>query len=216
MKKFLRSCVEAVCYCVAFLLSFVFNNYVVKIINYIIIDINSINFKRKLKRHGKNTRIDRANLLGGLEFIEVGDNFSAESGFWLGTYRTDEFKEPKIKIGNNVHCSRNVHIGAINEVAIDDNVLIGSNILITDHSHGNGYCADIPISKAPLHSKGKVHIKENTWICDSCVILPGVTIGSNCIVAAGSIVTKSFDVDGAVIAGNPAKIVKYLNSLDDM
>ena len=216
MKRVLKKSIKAICYSIAFLFSLIFNNFTVKAFNYMIGLVNSINFKRKLKRHGKNTRICRLNVLEGLNFVEVGDDFSAGSGFWLGTYKTDECKEPKIKIGNNVHCSRNVHIGAIDEIIIEDNVLIGSNILITDHSHGNGYCADVPVSKAPLHSKGKVQIRENTWICDSCVILPGVTIGSNCIVAAGSIVTKSFDVDGAVIAGNPAKIVKYLNSLDDM
>lgn len=210
MKRVLKKSIKAICYSIAFLFSLIFNNLIVKSLNYMIELVNSINFKRKLKRHGNKIHISRANVLEGLKFVEVGDDFSAGSGFWLGTYRTAEFNEPKIKIGNNVHCSRNVHIGAINEIIIEDKVLIGSNILITDHSHGNGYSADIPISKAPLHSKGKVHIKENTWICDSCVILPGITIGSNCVVAAGSVVTKSFDVDGVLIAGNPARIIKSL------
>lgn len=210
MKKNLKKIIKAICYAIAFLFSLIFNNFVVKAFNYIIALVNTINIKRKLKRHGKNMLIARGSLLEGLKFIEIGDNFSAGAGLWLGTYKTESFKEPKMIIGNNVHCSRNVHIGAINYVIINDNVLIGSNVLITDHSHGNGYCDNIPVCEATLYSKGKVHIKDNTWICDSCIILPGVTIGSNCIVAAGSVVTKSFDIDGVLIAGNPAKIVKSL------
>mgnify|MGYP000293804664 FL=1 len=54
-----------------------------------------------------------------------------------------------------------------------------------------------------------VVIGNNAWIGGSSVILPGVTIGNNVVVAAGSVVVKDVP-DNVVVAGNPAKIIKYL------
>lgn len=59
-----------------------------------------------------------------------------------------------------------------------------------------------PIRTAP------VRIKDNVWIGMGAVILKGVTIGENAIVAAGAIVTKDVPPN-AIVAGNPAKIVKF-------
>ena len=54
-----------------------------------------------------------------------------------------------------------------------------------------------------------VTIGDNVWFGGNCVVLPGVTIGNNVVVGAGSVVTKNVP-DNAVIAGNPAKILKYI------
>ena len=56
----------------------------------------------------------------------------------------------------------------------------------------------------------KIVIKDYAWIGSKSVILPGVTIGENAVVGAGSIVTKDVP-DNAIVAGNPAKIIKYIN-----
>ncbi|WP_255453216.1 acyltransferase [Thermococcus sp. GR6] len=55
----------------------------------------------------------------------------------------------------------------------------------------------------------KTKIKRGAWIAPGCIILPGVTIGENSVVGAGSVVTK--DVPPyTVVAGNPAKVIKHL------
>ena len=168
-------------------------------------------FKSKLKKCGKQPHIMKYNKLEGLKNITIGDNFTAQEGLWLGTYnKYFEYEyTPKIIIGNEVHLSRNCHIGAINEIIIHDNVLIGSNVLINDHSHGETFDFSKPRHLLPLVSKGKIEIGNNCWICDNVVIVGGVTIGNNCVIGANSVVNKSFP-DNCLIAGNPAKIVKRL------
>lgn len=54
-----------------------------------------------------------------------------------------------------------------------------------------------------------VYIQDNVWIGCNSIILPGVTIGENSVIAAGSVVTKNVNKN-TVVAGNPAKVVKYI------
>ena len=53
---------------------------------------------------------------------------------------------------------------------------------------------------------GKVEIKNNVYVGNNALIMPGVVIGNNVIVAAGSVVTKSIP-DNSIVGGNPAKII---------
>lgn len=57
-----------------------------------------------------------------------------------------------------------------------------------------------------LEQFGKIKVGDYSYIGDSCLIMPGVEIGKNCVVGAGSVVTKSIP-DGMMVAGNPAKII---------
>jgi acetyltransferase-like isoleucine patch superfamily enzyme len=56
-----------------------------------------------------------------------------------------------------------------------------------------------------------VHIKRNVWIGVNVTILPGVTIGENAVVGAGTVVTKDVP-DNAVVVGNPARVIRYLDA----
>jgi acetyltransferase-like isoleucine patch superfamily enzyme len=87
-------------------------------------------------------------------------------------------------------------------------ITIGDNCQITDgvkiFTHGGSFMfrKEIP----DFDSFGKVVIKSDVYIGNSSLIMPGVTIGNNVLVAAGSVVTKSVP-DNVCIGGNPARII---------
>tara|TARA_R110002110_G_scaffold61225_6_gene172130 strand:+ start:31527 stop:31835 length:309 start_codon:yes stop_codon:yes gene_type:complete len=58
-----------------------------------------------------------------------------------------------------------------------------------------------------LELAGEIQIGDNIFIGKGALILPGVTVGNNCIVGANAVVTKSFP-EGSIIAGNPARVVR--------
>lgn len=72
-----------------------------------------------------------------------------------------------------------------------------------------GHPLDAEERKKKIGIPKPVNIGDNVWIGGGVTILPGVTIGDNTVIAAASVVTKSFP-DNVVIAGNPARIIKYL------
>lgn len=152
----------------------------------------------------------------GGKYIIIGDGFNSGPRFRLEAFdfADGEVFTPEIIIGENVSISWNCHIGAINKIIIKDNVLIGSNVLITDHSHGTSSKEDLhlPPAKRKLYSKGPVIIEENVWIGENASILPGVTIGRNSIIGANSVVTKDIPPD-TVAVGNPIRIVKQYSSI---
>ena len=154
-----------------------------------------------------------SNIKGG-KYMSIGNYFNAGDRLRLECW--DEFAGekfiPNLTIGSNVVCNYNVHIGCINKVIIGDYVLMGSNILITDHQHGfiNETDIIIPPVKRRLYSSGPVIIEDNVWIGENVSIMPNVTIGKGCIIGANSVVTKNFPAY-SVIGGIPAKVIKKFN-----
>lgn len=88
------------------------------------------------------------------------------------------------------------------EIYIGKGTWIASNVGIITSNHN--------VSNLELHEMGRtVIIGKNCWIGMNSVILPGVVLGDNTIVGAGSIVTKSFE-GNCIIAGNPARLIRFL------
>ncbi len=112
-----------------------------------------------------------------------------------------------IHVGEDFLANYNVTILDIAPVRIGDFCMIGPNTLITSVGH--------PLSPAGRRQKlGKgepVTIGDDVWIGGNCTILPGVTIGSNVVVAAGAVVTKDVP-DNCVVAGVPTRVVKALTN----
>lgn len=112
----------------------------------------------------------------------------------------------KIGIGTAPGLSSGCYIQGIGKIYIGDYTIIGPNVGIISANHD--------LKDNTKHVKSKVVIGKYCWIGMNSVILPGVELGDFTIVGAGSVVTKSFKHGYCVIAGNPAKIIKYLNKKD--
>lgn len=106
-------------------------------------------------------------------------------------------------IGDNTHLGISNTI--IGPVAIFDNVIIGQNVTISGLNH-NYSDPNKPISEQGVDTC-PIIIEDNVWIGANSVVLPGILIGKNSIIGAGSVVTK--DVPSySVAVGNPAKVIK--------
>lgn len=110
--------------------------------------------------------------------------------------------------GKNFYANFNCVILDAAEVTIGDNVLLGPNVQILTAGH-------------PLDVKGRVeegvefgtpiNVGDNVWLGGGVIICPGVTIGENSVIGAGSVVTK--DIPANVVAvGNPCKVLKAIDN----
>ena len=128
--------------------------------------------------------------------IECGRNVNIETG---AVFADDVRLGDNSGIGVNATVSKGVTIGK--------DVMMGPDCTILTSNHGmldNG----IPMWRQEISKLNPVTIGNNCWIGARVIILPGVTLGDGCVVGAGSVVTKSFG-ENSIIAGNPAKFIKY-------
>ena len=107
--------------------------------------------------------------------------------------------ENDVVIGNNVTIKSGVQIW--DGIHIEDNVFIGPNVTFTNDKR--------PRSKVYPEAYLKTLVKKGSSIGANATILPGITIGENVMVGAGSVVTRNIP-DNAIVMGNPAKITGYV------
>ncbi|MBP3250528.1 MAG: sugar O-acetyltransferase [Ruminococcus sp.] len=115
----------------------------------------------------------------------------------------------------NTDCGKNIHLGKgvfINSgckfqdqggIYIGDSALIGHNTVIATLDHGL-----LPEERQDLIPK-PVHIGKNVWIGSNSTIVPGVTIGDNAVIGAGSVVTKDIP-ENMIAVGCPAKVIRSI------
>ena len=112
------------------------------------------------------------------------------------------YKKRGMKIGKNPRIFSDLNVSEPYLVEIGDNVTMSSDVEIITHDNSIIKCLD---GKTDVF--GKVVIGNNCFIGARSVIMYGVELADNTIVAAGSVVTKSVTEKGKIIGGNPAKII---------
>jgi len=116
-----------------------------------------------------------------------------------------------VKIGNNVFIGGNCFLDPVRPdlITIEDSVSLAGNVTILTHSSPTEPLRKILGDKMTTISP--VVVKKGAWITINCVILPGVTIGENSIVASGSVVNK--DVPPyTIVGGSPAKFIRKIEN----
>ncbi|GAA2393820.1 sugar O-acetyltransferase [Dactylosporangium salmoneum] len=129
----------------------------------------------------------------------------------LGSVGTDVDIRPPLHVDYGSH----LHIGArtfinfglmaldVAQIRIGEDVMMGPNVQLLTPTH--------PIDPEPRRAKWEaalpITIGDNVWIGGMAVICPGVTIGNNSVIGAGSVVTKDIPAD-VVALGNPARVIK--------
>ncbi|MCS4487572.1 sugar O-acetyltransferase [Streptococcus sciuri] len=139
----------------------------------------------------------RSNMLKNL-FGTTGEHIFMETGF-VCDYGNN------IHVGENFYANFNQTFLDVCEIRIGDNAMIGPNCQLLTPLHP----LDAKKRILGLEYGAPITIGNNVWLASGVTILPGVTLGDNVVVGASSVVTKSFG-DNVVLAGNPARIIKYL------
>lgn len=170
---------------------------------------------------GRNTRIKHCNKISIGKSAFIGDNVEinalSKQGVVFGN-NVSILKNTIIEctgvlqnlgegliVGNNVGIAQNCFIQVRGKVHIGNNVIFGPNVSIFSENHVFDN-PDLPVSKQGVTRKG-VTINDGVWLGTRVVILDGVTVGENSIVAAGSIVNK--DVPSySIVGGVPAKVIR--------
>lgn len=209
MKRIIKKILEVILYVVYCMFS-------PKLFSWMILRLNqlySIWKANEFKKTGNIFSVKYPLYLYGGKYISIGEGFNSDLRLRLEAFdeHLGHVFSPKITIGNNVSINSDCHIGAINEIIIEDGVLIASKVFITDHYHGEitSKEIDVPPSERKLYCKGAVKIEKNAWIGEGVAILPNVIIGENSIIGANSVITKNIPKN-SVVGGNPARIIRTL------
>ncbi len=123
-------------------------------------------------------------------------------------------KDPTLEIGENCIMGDNCHIAAHEKVKIGNNVLIASNVFISDLNHGcynnEEFTSPDEIPNARKIYSKPVEIGDNVWIGEKVSILPGAKICGGGVIGSNSVVTKNIP-PYSIAVGNPAKVIKQFN-----
>ena len=109
-------------------------------------------------------------------------------------------------VGDNFFLNVNCKLMDSGKINIGDNVFIAPNVCIITEEHAMDTAQRIQ----GLEYTHPVTIGDNVWICAGVIVLPGVTIGANSVIGAGSVVTKDIPPDSLAV-GNPCKVIRKVN-----
>ena len=144
----------------------------------------------------------RANIKN-LEKLKVGNNISIGYDIRINFFGNDD---TKLIIGDNVYICHRVSFIVGDTIMVGKNTVVASDVCFVSENHRINLSESIPYQKQELIIE-PIKVGENCWIGEKVIILPGVEIGDNVVIGAGSVVTKSIP-DNSIAVGNPARIIK--------
>jgi len=148
---------------------------------------------------GSNIFIDKSSNVNN---VEIGSNTKIAAN--VNIFGSEQ---NLLEIGTDCYIGSNCLIEGFNaKVVIGSNVSFAQNVNLMS---GSGPNASPLMQKIFPVIKGAVFIGDHSWIGASVIIMPNVSIGKYCIVAANSYVNKSCD-DYSIVGGNPAKLIRRL------
>lgn len=167
--------------------------------------------RRRFGSFGPNTVIHTPQQIVGALHIHFGQGVFVREGARLDAITEWEGTKfsPAICIGDGCHIENRLQITATHRVELKNNVLVASNVFITDNAHSYEDI-ETPVKQQPLKSS-PVSIGEHSWLGQNVVIMPGVNLGKHCIVGANAVVRAGTYPDYSLLAGVPAKIIKRYN-----
>lgn len=131
---------------------------------------------------------------------KVGDNCTVEQPlFCTYGYNTT--------VGDNFFLNVNCKLMDSGKITIGNNVFIAPNVCLITEEHA----MNVEQRLKGLEYTRPVNIGDNVWICAGVIVLPGVTIGSNSVIGAGSVVTKDIPANSLAV-GNPCKVIRSLKT----
>jgi acetyltransferase-like isoleucine patch superfamily enzyme len=140
--------------------------------------------------------------------VKLGSRVEFSTGCWIQVVNAspDEANRVKLEIASDAGIGMGSTISAAGSIVLEDHVLLGRNVFISDHGHAY---QDVtrPIVNQGITTPEAVRIGRNTWLGQNVVVLPGVQIGIHCIIGANSVVRNSIP-DYSVAVGIPARVVR--------
>lgn len=136
-----------------------------------------------------------------------GEGVVVQRDSWLNIAHDNPAVRYMIEFGSGVNIGRRATISASNRIVFGRNVLLGPNVLVTDHNHEYRHVGVAVVQQGITSTTNSVFIGDGTWIGTNSVVVGNVRIGKGCAVGANSIVTRDVP-DYCVVAGNPARVVK--------
>lgn len=136
-------------------------------------------------------------------FAEIGEGCYIEPPFHAN------FGGAHVHFGKNIYANFNLTLVDDTHIYVGDYTMFGPNVTVATAGH-----PILPELREKMYQYNfPVHIGRNCWIGAGVVIVPGITIGDNVVIGAGSVVTK--DLPSNVVAvGNPCKVLREVNEHD--
>ena len=136
-------------------------------------------------------------------FAEIGEGCYIEPPLhanWAGAH---------VHFGSNVYANFNLTLVDDTDIYVGDKVMFAPNVTVATAGHP----INPELRYQAMQYNIPVHIGNNVWIGANAVVLPGVTIGDNSVIGAGSVVTK--DIPANVVAvGNPCRVIREIGEHD--